>query len=77
VKPVTDRQAYAREVIVAELASFLTAAQLGIAPASLDDQAANLASWVQAMKEDDRYVLSAASRARAAADHLKSFQPQS
>jgi antirestriction protein ArdC len=44
VKPVTDRQAYAREVIVAELASFLTAAQPGIAPASLDDQAANLAS---------------------------------
>jgi antirestriction protein ArdC len=77
VKPVTDRQAYAREVIVAELASFLTAAQLAIAPASLDDQAANLASWVQAMKEDDRYVLSAASRARAAADHLQSFQPQS
>jgi hypothetical protein len=31
-------------VIVAEQASFLTAAQLGIAPASLDDQAANLAS---------------------------------
>ena len=62
---------------MAELASLLTAAQLGIAPASLDDQAANLASRVQAMKEDDRYVLSVASRARAAADHINSYRPQS
>ena len=76
LKPLTDRQAYSREEIIAELASVFVAATLGIAPASMDDHAAYIQFWIEAMKQDSRYLFTAASKAQAAADYLNGLQPK-
>lgn len=70
------REEYAREEITAELASCLVAAQLGVIPPSLDQHAAYLDFWIQAMKADAKYLFTAASAAQKAADFLNGLQPQ-
>ncbi len=76
LKPQTNREAYAREEILAELASCFLAAQLGIEPVTREDHASYLAFWVQAMKADHRYIFTAAAAAQKAADYLTGLQPK-
>jgi antirestriction protein ArdC len=76
LKPQTDRQAYSREEILAELAACFLCAQLGIEPVVREDHAAYLAFWIQAMKEDARYIFTAAAGAQRAADYLNGLQPK-
>ena len=66
---------YCREEIIAELSSVFVCAALGIAPPDLGQHAAYIEHWVKALKEDPRYIFSAASKAQAAADYLHSLQP--
>lgn len=54
---------------VAELASAMVGARLGIRPA-FDQSAAYLDHWVKVMREDSRAILRAASMAQAAADWM-------
>lgn len=72
----TDRQGYAREEIIAELSSVFTCATLGIMPADIGEHAAYIQFWVKAMKQDHRYLFTAASKAQAAADFLHGLQPK-
>lgn len=76
LKPSSDRQSYAREEIIAELASVYTCATLGIAPPDMNEHAAYLQFWIAAMKEDPRYLFTAASKAQATADYLNGQQPK-
>lgn len=76
LKPSTDRQAYAKEEILAELASCFLAAQLGIEPVTREDHASYLAFWLEAMKSDSRYIFTAAAAAQKAADYLTNLQPK-
>jgi antirestriction protein ArdC len=69
------RDEYAKEEIIAELASVLLSAQLGIIPPSLDQHAAYLDFWISAMKTDPKYIFSAAAAAQKAVDFLNSLQP--
>ena len=73
-KPTKDE--YAREEIVAELSSVFVCAALGIAPADMGEHAAYIKHWVAAMKEDPKYLFSAASKAQASADYLFGLQPK-
>ena len=68
-------EGYAREELVAELGSAFLCADLGITPEVRDDHAAYIASWLDVLKQDKRFIFSAASHAQRAADYLHGFQP--
>ena len=66
---------YAREELVAELGSAFLCADLGITPEVREDHAAYIASWLKHLKDDRRFIFSAASHAQRAVDYLHSLQP--
>ena len=68
-------EGYAREELVAELGSAFLCADLGITPEVRADHAAYIASWLEMLKGDKRFVFSAASHAQRAVDYLHSLQP--
>lgn len=59
--------AYAMEELVAELASALIGADLGLPIAHLDHHASYIASWLKVLRSDSRAVLTAAAKAEQAA----------
>jgi antirestriction protein ArdC len=69
-------EGYAREELVAELGSAFLCADLGITPEVRDDHAAYIASWLEVLKGDKRFIFTAAGHAQRAADYLHSLQPQ-
>jgi antirestriction protein ArdC len=68
-------EGYAREELVAELGSAFLCADLGITPEVCDNHAAYIASWLKVLKDDKRFIFTAASHAQKAADYLHSLQP--
>jgi len=68
-------EGYAREELVAELGSAFLCADLGITPEVREDHAAYIASWLKQLKDDRRFIFSAASHAQRAVDYLHSLQP--
>ncbi len=67
-------EGYAREELVAELGSAFLCADLGITPETREDHAAYIATWLKVLKDDKRFVFSAASHAQRAADYLHGLQ---
>lgn len=65
-------RAYAREELVAEMASAFLCASLGIAPTVR--HADYIATWREVLKEDQRAIFNAASHASKAADFILAFQ---
>ena len=59
---------YSRYELVAEMGAAFLAAYCGIENRTLDNSAAYLANWLDALKNDSRLVLVAASQAQKAAD---------
>ena len=66
---------YAREELVAELGSAFLCADLGITPEVREDHAAYIASWLAVLKNDKRFIFTAAGHAQRAADYLHQLQP--
>ncbi|WP_424363072.1 ArdC family protein [Methylocystis parvus] len=64
-------RAYAAEELIAELGAAFLCAHLGVEGRLR--HAEYLASWLSLLKEDDRAIFTAASKASAAADYLRSF----
>lgn len=62
--------AYAMEELVAELASAMLGAELGLPTAHLNNHASYLASWLRVLKADSRAILTAAARAEEASAYL-------
>ena len=69
-------EGYAREELVAELGAAFLSADLGITPEVREDHAAYIASWLTVLKNDKRFIFTAASHAQRAADFLHGLQPQ-
>lgn len=77
-KPRLDRnlsgrfgsEAYAMEELVAELGAAFTVGHLGLACEPRTDHAPYIASWLRVLGSDPRAIITAASRAQAAADYL-------
>ena len=69
-------EGYAREELVAELGSAFLCADLGITPETREDHASYIASWLKVLKDDKRFVFSAASHAQRAVDYLHGLQKQ-
>ncbi len=59
---------YSKEELVAELTAAFLCAETGISPANLNDQAAYVAGWLAALKNDSRLIVTAAAQAEKAAD---------
>ncbi len=70
-------QAYAMEELVAELGSAYTCAAIGISTTPRPDHAQYLNNWIKVLKEDNRAIFTASSKAMKAADYLESLQDQS
>jgi antirestriction protein ArdC len=70
-------EGYAREELVAELASAFLCADLGITPEVREDHASYIAEWLTVLKNDKRAIFSAASHAQKAVDFLHGLNPQS
>ena len=68
--------AYGREELVAEMGAAYLCAQAGILPATLDNSAAYLGSWIRTLRGDSRLVVQAAAAAQKAADWLTSSNSQ-
>jgi len=64
--------AYAIEELTAEMTSAFLCASLGVEPAVR--HADYLASWISAMKADNKSVIAAASKASKAADYIQAFE---
>jgi len=69
-------EGYAREELVAELGSAFLSADLGLTPEPRPDHASYIASWLQVLKDDKRFIFSASAHAQRAADFLHRLQPQ-
>jgi antirestriction protein ArdC len=67
-------EGYAKEELVAEMGSAFLCSDLGLTPALLDDHAAYIAFWLEVLKNDKRFIFTAASHAQKAADYLHSLQ---
>ena len=68
-------EGYAKEELVAELGSAFLCADLGLTPEPREDHAAYLAGWLRVLKDDKRFIFSAAAHAQRAADFLHRLQP--
>ena len=66
---------YAREELVAELGAAFLCADLRLALEPREDHAAYVASWLQVLKNDKRFIVSAAAHAQRAVAHLHGLQP--
>jgi len=62
---------YSREELVAEMGAAFLAGYCGIENRTINNSAAYLASWLEALKNDHRMVLIAASQAQKAADLIR------
>jgi antirestriction protein ArdC len=69
-------EGYAREELVAELGAAFLSADLSITPEVRPDHAAYIATWLTALKNDKRFIFTAASHAQRAADFLHGLQPR-
>jgi len=67
-------EGYAREELVAELGSAFLCADLGLAPEILEDHAAYLKSWLTILKDEKRFIFTAASHAQRAVEYLHVLQ---
>ncbi len=74
-----DRSERAREELIAELGACFLSADLGIVP-ELEpraDHASYLASWLEVLSNDKRFIFSAAAHAQRAVTYLHALQPHS
>jgi antirestriction protein ArdC len=67
-------EGYAKEELVAELGAAFLCADLDITPETREDHAAYIGSWLTALKNDKRFIFSAAAHAQRAVDYLNACQ---
>jgi antirestriction protein ArdC len=61
-------QRYAREELVAQMTAAFLSGHFGLLPETAENTAAYLQSWIEALKNDKKMIVSAAGRAQKAAD---------
>lgn len=67
-------EGYAKEELVAELGACFLAADLGFEPMPEEKHAAYIQSWLQALQDDKKLIVFAASHAQKATEYLLSLQ---
>jgi antirestriction protein ArdC len=66
---------YSREELIAEMGAAMLCGVTGIAPATLENSAAYLKSWITALRGDSKLLVTAASAAQKAADYIRGLSP--
>lgn len=61
---------YSKEELVAEIGTAMLCGVAGISDMTIDNSAAYIGSWLKALKDDNRLIISAASKAQKAADYI-------
>ncbi len=64
-----DREAYAREELVAEVGACMTCLALGLIP-DFGQSGAYIEGWLKALHDDKKFIFSAASAAQKAVDYI-------
>ncbi|MGH6957469.1 MAG: ArdC family protein [Caulobacteraceae bacterium] len=67
---------YAREELVAELGAAFLCADLGLDLQPRQDHSGYIATWLKVLKNDTRFIFTAAAHAQRAADFLHGLQPR-
>jgi antirestriction protein ArdC len=67
-------EGYAKEELVAELGSCFLGAVLGFEPITKEDHAAYIQSWLKVLKNDNRFIIHAASQAQKAVEYIHDLQ---
>lgn len=67
-------EGYAKEELVAELGSCFLGAVLGFEPVTKEDHAAYIQSWLKVLKNDNRFIIHAASQAQKAVEYIHDLQ---
>jgi len=67
-------EGYAKEELVAELGACFLGAVLGIEPVTKDQHAAYIQSWLKVLKNDNRFIIHAASQAQKAVEYIHDLQ---
>ncbi len=70
----SERHKYAFEELIAELGAAFLCAQLGITQTPREDHAHYLMSWLQALRNDNKYIFQASAAAARACEYLNVFQ---
>lgn len=65
-------ESYSKEELVAEMGAAMLCGVTGIAPATIQNSAAYLKTWIERLKSDSRLLVSAASAAQKASDYILS-----
>jgi antirestriction protein ArdC len=76
LKPRFEKEAYAMEELVAELASSFVCAHLGIESSMREDHAPYIKNWLSVLRQDKTAITTAASAASKAADLIIGATPQ-
>jgi antirestriction protein ArdC len=63
-------ESYSKEELVAEMGAAMLCGVTGLAPATLQNSAAYLKTWIERLKSDSRLLVSAASAAQKASDYI-------
>ena len=74
--PRSQEEAYSREELIAELGAAMLCGIAGIAPVRIEQSAAYIASWLVALRDDKRMVVSASQQAQRAVDYIRNEGPQ-
>lgn len=72
-----NKRGYAYEELVAEIGSALLCADLNVSPSIRVDHLQYIKSWLQALDNDTKYIVSAGTLSQKAVDFLHKMQPQS
>lgn len=67
-------ETYAKEELVAEIASCFLGAELGFEPEFREDHTPYLQSWLKVLKDDKKFIFQAASQAQKACEYLQQLQ---
>ena len=70
----TKTETYAFEELIAELGSAFLCGQFNIKQKGRDDHAMYIKSWLQALRNDKKFIFKAASQAQKAVDYLNQYQ---
>lgn len=71
-----ERSKYAFEELIAELGSAFLCAQLNISQTPRNDHARYILSWLQALKNDNKYLFRASAQSAKAVEFLNDLQPK-
>lgn len=70
-------ESYSREELIAEMGAVMLCGVTGIAPATLENSAAYLKTWIARLKSDSKLIVQAASAAQKAADYIRNIKANS